>query len=94
MKNIQVISWTRTPDTEMNMVDYRKKLANDIEVSVNFDDFDNSYEVRTVDTGTYENDIRTKYKGVFENTKENITGILTKAETVNHYSKSSKNLFF
>jgi hypothetical protein len=92
MKNIKVKGWVRTPDKEMNTVDYDKSITNDLKVTVIFDDFDNSYVVKTTDTGTYENDSREKLFGSFENNKASIVEILEKAEKVNHFSHNP-NLF-
>lgn len=89
MKNIKKDGWKRTVDTGIDgVVDYDKALSADIHVTVHFDDFDNSFEVATSDTGTYENDVRIKATGKFENTSESILEILSKAENVKHFSRN------
>lgn len=93
MKNIQVKDWTRTPDKDMNTVDYDKSITDDLKVTVIFDDFDNSYVVKTTDTGTYENDSREKLSGSFKNTKASIVEILAEAEKVNHFSRDPSLIF-
>jgi hypothetical protein len=86
MKNLNFPTWKREADPIMNTTTYSLPVANDIVISVEFDDVIHEYVSRTTDTATYESDIRDKLTGPFENSKESVAKILETAKTLKHHS--------
>lgn len=85
MKVVQRKGWTVTPDNQAKTVGYEFQ-AGGILKFVEFDFITSWYEVYTQDTETYENDLRPKITGQFQNNVESLERILEKAELIDHFN--------
>tara|TARA_Y100000310_G_scaffold323914_1_gene385033 strand:- start:10914 stop:11204 length:291 start_codon:yes stop_codon:yes gene_type:complete len=81
MKNVTLAGWTRDTSGYKETV-YTHQPDADTLITVSFDDIIGDFEAAVSDMGGYENDMRVKMQGKFNNTPEHIKQILNAAQSL------------